>query len=72
MLFNSEFANNTFLSCFFNIFIDLYFLISTAISQIFYPIVELVIAIGVPSKEPKTEIEIHPVIAESKIKKCSI
>ena len=67
MLFNLAFANNTILSCifFFLLIIDLYFLIPAAIAQIFNPITELVIPIGIPSKEPKAEIEIHPVIAEA-------
>ena len=67
MLFNLEFANNTILSRFFFIFliIDLYFLVPAVIA-------EIVISIGIPSKETKAEIEIHPVIAEAKIKKCSI
>ena len=55
MLFNLDFANNTILSCFFFFFliIDLYFLIPAAIAQIFNPIAELVIPIGIPSKETK-------------------
>ena len=67
MLFNLEFANNTILSRFFFIFliIDLYFLVPAVIADI-------VISIGIPSKETKAEIEIHPVIAEAKIRKCSI
>ena len=60
MLFNLDFANNTILLCFFFFFliIDLYFLIPAAIAQIFNPIAELVISIGIPSKEAKAEIEI--------------
>ena len=38
----------------------------------FNPIAELVIPIGIPSKEPKAEIDVHAVIAEAKIKRCSI
>ena len=73
MLFNLDFANNTILSYFFFFFliIDLYFLIPAAIGQIFYPIAELVIPIGIPTKEVKKKIEIHPVIVEPKIRKCS-
>ena len=37
--------------------IDLSFLISAAIQQIFNSIAELVIPIGIPSKETKAEIE---------------
>ena len=73
MLFKLDFANNTILSCFFFFFlnIDLYF-IPAAIAEIFNPIAELVILMGIPSKETKEDIEIHPVIAEAKIRKCSI
>ena len=54
MLFNLDFANNKILSCFFLFFliINLHFLIPTVITQIFYPIRELVI----PTKEAKAEI----------------
>ena len=45
--------------------IDFYFLIPTVIAQIFNPIAELVILIGIPIKEAKAEIEIHPVIVET-------
>ena len=74
MLFNLDFGNNTILLCFFNFFliIDLYFLIAAVIAEIFNPLVELVIPIGIPTKEAKSEIEIHPVIVEPKIRKCSI
>ena len=68
MLFNLDFANNTIISRFFFFFliIDLYFLISPVIAQIFNPTAELVIPIGIPSKKAKAEIEIHPVIVEAK------
>ena len=76
MLFNSDFANNTILSCFFFFFliINICFLIPAVIAQIFNPIAELVIPIGIPNKEPKAEIkiEIHLLTAEAKIRKCSI
>ena len=74
MLFNLDFANNTVLSCFFFFFliIDLYFLIPAVIAQIFNSFAELVIPIGIPIKEAKTEIEIHSVIEEATIRKCSI
>ena len=72
MLFNLDFANNTMLSCLFFLIIDLYFLIPAAIGQIFNPIAELIILIGIPSKDEKTEIEIHQVIVEAKIRKCAI
>ena len=35
-------------------------------------VVELVISIGIQTKEGKAEIETHPVIAQGKIRKCSI
>ena len=74
MLFNFDFANNTILSClfFFFLIIDLYYLIAAVIVQIVYSIVELVIPIGIPTKEAKAEIEIHSIIVEPKIGKCSI
>ena len=60
-LFNLDFANNAILLCFFLFFliIDSYFLISAAIAQIFNPVTEPVITIGIPSTEPKAEIEIY-------------
>ena len=68
MLFNLDFATSTILSCFFFFFliIDLYFLIAALIAQIFNPIAELGILIGIPIKETKVEIETHPVILELK------
>ena len=74
MLFNLVFACNAVLLCFFFFFliIDLYFLTPPVIAQIFNPIAELVIPIVIPSKEAKAEIEMHTVIAEAKIRKCSI
>ena len=53
---------------FFFLIIDLYFLIPAFISQIFNPIAELVVTIEIPSKETKLEVEIHPIIAEPKIR----
>ena len=76
ILFNFDFGNNTILSCFFfYLIIDLYLLICllytfAVIAQIFNPISELAIPIGIPSKDAKAEIEIHPVTAEAKIRKC--
>ena len=74
MLFNLDFGNNTIFSCllFFFFIIDLYFLIPGIIAQIVDPMAELVISIGIPSKEAQTEIEIHQVFVEAKIRKCSI
>ena len=73
MLFNLIFTN-IILSCFFFFFliIYLYFLIPATIAQICNSIAELIIPIGIPMKEGKSEIEIHPVIAEAKIRKFSI
>ena len=64
MLFNLDFASNTILSCFsfYLLTIDLYFLIPAVIAQVFNPIAELVIPIGIPTKEAKVETETHPVI----------
>ena len=53
---------------FFFLVIDLYFLISAVIVQI----EELVKPIGIPTKEPKPEMETHPVTADNKLSKCSI
>ena len=65
IIFHFGFPNNTILSCFFLFFviIDLYFLILAVIAQIFNPISELVIPIGIPMKEAKAETETDPVIA---------
>ena len=59
MLLNLDFANNTILSCFFLFFliVDWYFLMPAVITQIFTPIVELVIPIEIPTKEAKVEME---------------
>ena len=66
MLFNLDFANNVTLSCFFSFFliIDLYFLIPAVITQVFHPFAELVIPIGIPTKEAKSQMETHPVLVE--------
>ena len=67
MLFNLDFSNNTILSCFFLFFltIDLYFLIPVVIAQTFNLIAELLIPMGVPSKEAKVDTEIQPVTVEA-------
>ena len=74
MLFYLDFANNTTSSCFFLFFliIDLYFLIPAVITQIFNPIVELAIPIGITTKEAKAEMETNPVIVEITIREWSI
>ena len=52
--------------------IDLYFIIPAVITKIFNPIAELIIPIGIPTKESKAEMEMHPVTVQIKISKCSI
>ena len=48
--------------------IDLYiFLIAAVITQIFNPTAELVIPIGISTKEAKAEMETYPVIVKIKI-----
>ena len=82
MLFNLDFANNNILSgfFFFPLIVNLYFLVSAVITQIFNPIADLLIPTGM-SKEKmeieemkaKEEMEIHLVTVEIKIiSKCSI
>ena len=72
MLFNLDLSNTTILSSLFYFFliIDFYFLIPAVIAQIFNPFAELVSLIEIPTKE--AEAETHSVIAEAKIRKCSI
>ena len=67
MLFNLDFANDIFLSYFFSFFffIDLYYLVYVASTQIFNPIADFVNPIEV-------EMEIHTVIVEIKKSECSI
>ena len=52
--------------------IDLYFLTPAAMAEIFNPIAELIIPIGIPIKEAKVEMKTHPVIVEVKISKVFI
>ena len=51
---------------------DLYFLIPAVLTQIFNPITELINPIGIPTRESKAEMEMHPATAEIKISKCSV
>ena len=53
MLFNLDSANNTTLSCFFFFFfiIDVYFLIPAVTAQLFNPIAERVIPVGISTKK---------------------
>ena len=57
---------------FFFLITNLYLLIPAATAQICNPMAELKISLRIPTKEVKAEIEIHPVIAEAKIRKCSV
>ena len=57
---------------FFFLITDLYFLNSAVIAQIFGPIAELVVPIGIPTKDTKAEMATHTVIVEAKIKRYSI
>ena len=52
--------------------IDLEVLITAVIMQIFNSIAELVIPIGIPTKEEKAEMEKHEVTVQVKISKCSV
>ena len=75
MLLNLAFANNTTLSYFFFLFLNYWLIIFDSCSyciSLINPIAELVVPTGVPIKEVKAEIEIHSVIVEAKIRKCSI
>ena len=71
ILLNLVFTNNTILSCFFffSLITNLNFSTAAVIAQIFQPTVELVILIGIPIKKAKAEIETHPTVAETKIRK---
>ena len=74
MVFNAVFTSNIILSYLFFIFliINLYFLIPAVIAQSFVAAAELVILVGISTKEAKAEMETHPVTAEAKIGKCSV
>ena len=74
MQFNLDFDNDAILSCFFFFFliIDLCFVILAVIAQNFNPVAELIIPIGIPTKEAKTQMETNPVIAEPKIRMLNI
>ena len=63
MLFNLDFANNIILSCFFFFIIDLHILIPAVITQIFNPIAEPLIPIGILTKA-KAETERSLIIVE--------
>ena len=74
MLFNLVLPSNTILSCFlfFFVIIDLYLILPAVIAQVFNPIAELIIPVGISTKETKQEIEINPVAAEAKTRTCSM
>ena len=73
MLFNFDFVDNTLIMLLFLfLIINLYFLIAAAIKQILNPTAELVIPIGLLTKEAKTEMEANPATVELKIRKCLI
>ena len=57
---------------FFFLIIDLYFLIPTVITQIFYLTAKLVVPTGITTKEAKGEMETYSVTVETKIGKCSM
>ena len=67
-LLNLDFANDTYHVSFFLI-IDL---MPAVIPHIFNHITELLIPIGIPTKEAKAEMEMHLVTVKIKITKCSI
>ena len=73
MLLYLDFASNIVLSCFFFFFliVDLYFLIHVVITQTFNPSAELLILIGIPTKEAKAEMGTYLVIAGIKTSMCS-
>ena len=57
---------------FFFVLIDWYLLIPAVTADVFNPTAKLVISMGIPAKEAKTEMETHPVIGETTISKWSI
>ena len=64
------FANDTIVSKFFFLIIELQFLIPSVITNIFIVFAELEIPTGIPTKEARAEIETHPVAVEARITKC--
>ena len=57
---------------FFFLIIDLSFLITAVITQIFIAAATLAIPTGIPTKEAKAEIETHAVTVEARISKSSV
>ena len=72
VLFNLDFANNTTLLELLFYFIEFCLLIAAVIAQIFNQVTELIIPLGIPTKEANAEMETHIVIVEPKIRNCSI
>ena len=56
----------------FFLIIELYFLIPANITQFFNHIAELISPIGIPTKEAKAEIKMHPLTSEINISKWSV
>ena len=54
MLFNSDFANNTILSCF---FLNYFFLIPALLTQIVDLVAELTIPVRIPNKVAKQKLK---------------
>ena len=50
---------------------DFYFLILAVITQTFNPVAKLVIPLGMPNKEAKSEMETSPLTIDIKLSKCS-
>ena len=73
-IFNLDSANENISLCFFFFFLNIYlcFLIPAVITKIFNLIAELVIPIGIPTKDAKAEMETHPGTVETNISKWSI
>ena len=74
ILFNLAFSKNAILSCFpsFSWLLTYSFLFLPLLHNFFNPIAELVIVLGIPSKEAKEKTERHPVIPETEIRKYLI
>ena len=64
-LFSLVFANNTFFIMLLFLFMNYWLIV-----QIFNPTAELVIPIGIPTKEAKAEIQAYPVTEDESM--CSI
>ena len=71
MIYNLFFASDTILSCFVFLIIDLCYLITAIVGQIFIWTARASNTYRNTSKEANWELETHPVTAESKIFKRS-